>query len=236
MISELQQVRSDTDGALWVGSMVTHSQLAHATVSAPELRNLHSAAAKSANPNVRNVATVGGNICATGFSAADLVPALMSLDAEVSYTDRDGDHTELLASYIPYTSTTRVVRGVRIPTAHGTGAHIRLPLRAAGDYPVSIVTGTLALHEGVVSKTAIALGAVEEHPRRWTELEAALTGRPLDAVRAEEAARDLVSTLVARTSVGTPAQYRLAVTPSLVRKFVEKVLRQAALPVEVAAS
>lgn len=235
-IPELHSVRREEDGGLWIGAMVTHTQLAHATAQIRAFGNLHTAAAKSANPNIRNVATVGGNICATEFAAADLVPALLSLDAEVFYTDQTGAQQQPLAALLEESPGLRVVRGVRIPQAYGVGVHTRLPLRAAGDYPVAIVSGVLELGEGVITKAAISVGAVEERPRRWAELESELHGQPLDPQRAENLARELLSGLKARSSIGTPAQYRLAVIPSLVRKFISAALTETAQPTEALTS
>ncbi|GAA3313389.1 FAD binding domain-containing protein [Arthrobacter ramosus] len=229
MIPELQRVNSTDDGSLWVGSMVTHTQLAIATAGLQGFANLHTAAAKSANPNVRNVATVGGNVCSNGFSAADLVPALLSLDAKVFFTDADGAQQEPIAQFMHRpAANSLLVRGLKVPAQTGVGAHIRLTLRAAGDYSVAIVSGTLNLDDGVVSQAAISLGSVEAVARRWGSLETAITGQPLDARQAEDFAKDLLHELVPRESIGTPAQYRLVVTPSLVRRFIEAV--QAAAP------
>jgi carbon-monoxide dehydrogenase medium subunit len=77
-------------GDVRIGACVTHAQLASATAKEPWLRVLHVAAGQSANPAVRRVATVGGNLCTIDFPAADLVPALLCLDAEVVVADRAG--------------------------------------------------------------------------------------------------------------------------------------------------
>jgi carbon-monoxide dehydrogenase medium subunit len=235
-IPDLQQVNFSDDGSLHIGSMVTHSRLALATIGKPELGSLHTAAAKSANPNVRNVATLGGNICAKGFSAADLVPALLSLDAVVTFADADGGHARTLSQFLQMPPAARIIHSIRIPPRKGFGAHIRLPLHSEGDYPVAIVTGVVELAGGVLANAAISLGSVEESPRRWTDLEQALIGEPLDAIHAENKAKTLLQGLNARTSVGTPGEYRVAVTPSLVRKFIEATHSAAAWKLEAAAS
>lgn len=66
-----------------IGALVTHRDLAERLPADGPLAALVRAAATSAFPAVRNVATVGGNLCAGPFPEADLVPALLALDAEV---------------------------------------------------------------------------------------------------------------------------------------------------------
>ena len=89
-ISKIEELRSvDILGSeISIGSCVTHAELAHALAPLPECRALAQAAARSANPSIRGVATLGGNLCACGFAAADLVPALICLEAEVELARR----------------------------------------------------------------------------------------------------------------------------------------------------
>ena len=66
-----------------IGACVTHAELARELASVPDCRALALAAGNAANPAIRQVATIGGNLCAANFAAADLVPALLCLDAEI---------------------------------------------------------------------------------------------------------------------------------------------------------
>src|SRR5262249_6063029 len=71
----------DREGS--IGACITHAELARELAAVPDCRALASAAANAANPAIRQVATIGGNLCALNFAAADLVPALLCLDAEI---------------------------------------------------------------------------------------------------------------------------------------------------------
>ena len=57
---------------------VTHAELAAAVAEIPGLEVLASAAERSADPAIRAMATIGGNLPASDFAAADCVPALLS--------------------------------------------------------------------------------------------------------------------------------------------------------------
>ena len=66
-----------------IGACVTHAEIARELTSVPDCRALALAAGNAANPAIRQVATIGGNLCAANFAAADFVPALLCLDAEI---------------------------------------------------------------------------------------------------------------------------------------------------------
>ena len=75
-IQELTAIRIDTD-VVEIGAMVTHAALASVLADLPEFDVLATAAGRSANPAIRAMATVGGNLSTSGFAAADCVPALL---------------------------------------------------------------------------------------------------------------------------------------------------------------
>jgi carbon-monoxide dehydrogenase medium subunit len=214
------------DGVTTIGAAVTHRELAGALGTEPAARwhrGLASAAARSANPAVREVATVGGNLCAVGFAAADLVPALLAADAEVVVRAPDARRTTI-AQFLADPARGRpglLVEAVRIPHHYPMSAHVRLPLRAAGDYPAVIVSVAARLQEdGRVDRIRIALGAVAAVAFGWTDLEDVLCGEPLSAEFAYAAAADLRAGLPARDGLDAGAWYRREVTPALVRRAV----------------
>lgn len=84
-IPELHAIKIDAD-VVEVGAAVTHAALA----DLPEFDVLTAAASRSANPAIRTMATIGGNLATTAFAAADCVPALLCLDAEVEIASRGG--------------------------------------------------------------------------------------------------------------------------------------------------
>ncbi|MFC0191270.1 FAD binding domain-containing protein [Aureimonas pseudogalii] len=151
----------------------------------PDLAALAEAAGQFANPAVRNVATVGGNLCSTNFAAADLVPALICLEAEVELVDgtrRDRIAIERFLETRSVLPPGRIVARVLMPRSVGRSTHVRLPLRKAGDYPVAIAS----LHvepddRGNVGAIRVAVGSAEATATRWPGLEGCLAGRPLEA-------------------------------------------------------
>jgi aerobic carbon-monoxide dehydrogenase medium subunit len=226
-IAELTEIRIDAD-LVEIGAAVTHAALAASLTDLPEFNVLATAAGRSANPAVREMATVGGNLATSGFAAADCVPALLCLDAEVEISSR-GDRTRIgLDRFLQIRSTLepgRLLSRIILPRRDRKTAHARLPLRKSGDYPAAIVSFAVSFDAASrVQAARIAVGSIEPVARRWLRLEAALVGRPLDPTQAADVAAELVSEFTGRDSVELPAWYRVSVLPSLVRRAATTAL------------
>jgi len=231
-IEELRQV-SLSETEVVIGAGVSHSQLAHALASNPPCHGLAYAAGHSANPAIRNVATVGGNLCAAGFAAADLLPALMSLGAQVDLEGRAGADRISLERFVEIRDTLQpghLICKIIVPLDRRSAqrsAHVRLPLRRAGDYPVAIVSVAVSLSPGgVVEHACVVVGSVEPIPRRWPAMEAALTGRLLDSKLAIASAEAAADEFVGRDGVEAPGWYRVKVLPTLMGRVIEQLTRQ----------
>lgn len=226
-IAELNAIRIATN-AIEIGAAVSHTALAAGLADLPECAVLAAAAGRSANPAIRGMATIGGNLSTSEFAAADCVPALLCLDAEVEVSGRDGrdrislEHfLEIRGSLVPGRLVTRIM----LPRAERKTAHIRLPLRQAGDYPVAIVSLAVSIDAtGRVDAARIAVGSVESVARRWRRLEAALAGRPLDADDAARTASSLMGEFAGRDGLDAPGWYRVSVLPGLVRRAAAAAL------------
>ena len=151
-----------TPEAAEIGAAVSHTRLAQALAGIPDLAPLALAAGASANPGVRRAASLGGNLCAQAFPAADLACALLALEADVDLERLSGPGRLPLAEFLARREALlpgALVAGVRIARRPGrVGAHARLPLRAAGDYPVAIVSLAAGVADGRLLRPVIAVG------------------------------------------------------------------------------
>ena len=212
-----------SDGEIAIGACVTHAQLAAALADAVDCRALTMAAASAANPAIRQVATIGGNLCAAQFAASDLAPALLCLDADVETEASGGTERMSTCQFL----ARRTGSGPRDaaeahhrPRTPARSVHVRLPLRKAGDYPVAIVSiaGAVPPSDGAVERIRIAVGSVEPVARRSETLEALLSGRVLDPQHAFEMADAECGIFQGRDGVEAPGWYRVKVLPSLLRR------------------
>ncbi|MFC5996293.1 FAD binding domain-containing protein [Pseudonocardia hispaniensis] len=202
-----------------VGALTTHTALAGLAVP-PALGALRQAAHYSAFPQVRNVATLGGNIGASGFAEADLVPALLALEARLVLAGPGGRTTVDLATYL-------AERGARPPgeimvaaelpaAATRRSGYARLTVRGGGEYAIaSVAISVDAAPDGTVTDARVAVGSVEPLARRCPAAEAALRGVPLSAVTARAAGAAAAAECTPRSGLDAPGWYRTAVLPSL---------------------
>jgi carbon-monoxide dehydrogenase medium subunit len=215
-----------------IGASTSHAELAAALTEVTGFRALHVAAVKSANPAIRNLATVGGNICTGGFAAADLVPALLCLSASLEFSGADGLERVPLETFLKTGSAVlpgRILTRVIVPRRPRRSAHARLPLKKAGDYPVAIVSASIALGEnGTVEDAVIAVGSVEHSARRWTSLETAIRGRRPTPADVAMLAKETAGAFQGRDGVEAPGWYRVKVLPELARRAFEDLAERKA--------
>ncbi|MCV3205292.1 FAD binding domain-containing protein [Mesorhizobium sp. YC-39] len=226
-IAELRSVEM-TDDEIHIGACVTHADLIAALAGVEGCDGLVAAAGGAANPAVRQMATVGGNLCTSDFPASDLSPALLCLDASVELRTPSGQERVPLGRLLDIRRTLEpgtLVTGVVIARKPVQTGHSRLPLRKAGDYPVAIVSMAVALgSDGLIEDIKVAVGSVEASARRWPQLEAQLLGHPLDPAKAYELAKAGVGVFAGRESVEAPGWYRVQVLPTLVRRAAQAAL------------
>ena len=186
-IEELGGIHAD-NGTLVIGSTATHREIERSSLVLEHLPALAAMERDVANIRVRNVGTLGGNLC---FSDPHSDPAtfLLALDAEV---DHDGGRTRLADFMVgPYETALgqgQLLRAVRIPIpAPGTGiAHRKLSFH---ERPAATVAAAVRAENGMVVGASIAVGSVGARPVRATAAAEALVGKPsTDAAALAEAA------------------------------------------------
>jgi len=226
-IAELDTV-DVTRGSIRIGACVTHARLVAGLASIDQCRGLVAAAGSAANPSIRQLATVGGNLCTWSFAASDLVPALLALDATIELASPEGRRTMSLAAFLHQRKNLppgTLLTGTMFERKPLRTGHARLPLRMAGDYPVAIVSIAAELVlGGKVEDIRVAVGSVESSPRRWHWLEQQLNGSLLEVERVAELAKAGANDFSGRESVEVPAWYRVQVLPTLVRRATLAVL------------
>lgn len=203
-----------------VGAAVTHEALGRSLTGITGLEGIVAAAMAAANPAIRRVATVGGNLCTQDFAAADLLPALLATGALLELQSGEGPHLVPIDTFLKDRKMlldgailSRIILDRKILTS----AHVRLPLRKAGDYPVAVVSMAVDIN----GRIAMAVGSVEPVARRWSSLEDAFAarpgGRPASAEEAAELAREC-NDFHGRDGTEADGWYRRQVLPALVRR------------------
>ncbi len=216
----------EKENELKIGALVS----IHALLKNPLIKSqwgvLHQAAEVMASPQVKNMATIGGNLC-NGSPAADLPPPLMVLSATISVAGPDGERIVPIEDFFVGPGKTvlaknEIVTAVRIPLPITQAACRYVKFSPGRPSDLALVGVAVLVKEnssGVCTNVRIALGAVAEKPIRALRAEKFLIGRdvneevfttagtiaseearPIDDLRGSAWYRlEMIKTLVART-------------------------------------
>lgn len=226
-VSELGGIRAE-NGAIVVGSTVTHREIERSPLVLDQLPSLAAMERQVANIRVRNVGTLGGNLC---FSDPHSDPAtfLLALEAEAEYDGRRVPLSEFLAG--PYQTALghgQLLAAVRIPVppAGTVVAHRKL---AFHERPAATVACAVRVDGGAVADVRIAVGSVGARAVRATSAERALTGRAVDdAAAVAEAAALAAEASEAFDDANGSAEYKRQLVRVLVgRCFADATRRMA---------
>ncbi len=190
-IEELRGIRAE-DGAIVIGATTTHREIERAPLVLERLPALAAMERNVANIRVRNVGTLGGNLC---FSDPHSDPAtfLLALGADVDY---DGGRLPLQDFLVgPYETALghgQLLRAVRIPVpGPGTGiSHRKISFH---ERPAATVTCTVRIEGSTIAEAAVAVGSVGARAVRADAAERSLLGRSVEDTEARAGAAVLAA-------------------------------------------
>lgn len=233
-VSRIGEMRGieESGGVITVGAAVTHAELA----ASPQIRGvapvLAQAAREVGSPEIRNVATIGGNVV-NAQPAADTALALLALEAEAEVVGVDGSRWVPLldlyrgAGISAVDSTAQVVLRFRfnVPVGQVGSAYRRLGKCKSIALPVLCAATVVRLEADQVASAAIGLGPVAPLPFRAAEAERWLVGRPSIAETIRRAAELAQEEARPRDSLLRCArEYRQAMVGVLVQSTLERAI------------
>jgi CO/xanthine dehydrogenase FAD-binding subunit len=192
----LNYIRSE-DGVLKIGATTTLSELLTSSLTTQGAYKILSDTVRELNINeVRNMATVGGEVCIAG--EVDLPTTLLAYDANIVIGGSGGTRTVPMADFhIGYLNNAlaanEMVIEVQIPRpAANTGGGFHKFERTAADLPIVNVAVRISLAaDGSCSDARVCVGAATTSgvPARSAAAEAVLLNRKIDDALIEQAAR-----------------------------------------------
>ncbi|UCG87639.1 MAG: FAD binding domain-containing protein [Gemmatimonadota bacterium] len=236
-IEELHSIELHGD-SLVIGAAVTHNQLIHSPLIRQSCFAISEAAATIGTEQIRNTATVGGNLC-TAASCADTAPILIALEARVELIGGRGRRTLALANlFVDHRRTalekceilSRII--VPVPPA-GTGAAFeKFGLRQAANISVASVAVMVRVVDQRCERASFVMGAVAPTPRISGKAAGLVEGRPVSQVSEgsellERVARAVADDAAPLDDIRGSAAFRREVTATLARRAFEKALSRA---------
>jgi carbon-monoxide dehydrogenase medium subunit len=222
-----------TRKGLRVGAAVTARQLELDPHVRSDYLALAEGGALIGSVQVRNLATVGGNLC-NGAPSADLAPPLMALEAEAVIAGPKGKRQVPLAAFFQGVRRTVLAPDellvelvIPAPGPRSGGNYLRHTPRRELDIAVVGVASQLTLSDGVCARARIALAAVAPTPVRAGAAEQALEGQPITPERIERAAELAVSAAQPISDQRGSAEFRRHLVRVLTRRTLTTALARA---------
>jgi len=230
-VADLEFVREQADGSLAIGAMTTLQTLLAAPVVSQRYDVLRETAAQIGGHELRNVATIGGNI-AGALPCADLPPALMTLGARIKLSSQRGDRWVPLEDFFPEFGRTvaeddELVAEISLPrpTSNSAGAYLKFHDRHSMDMTVVGVSAFVVRDDDGRTFRDLRLAYANGAPTvfRAKRAEAVLRGHALTEDGLEAVAETACAESNPRTSWRANGEYRL----ELIRVLTKRAIRRA---------
>jgi len=193
-VARVHHVHASNGHGVRIGAAVTARELETSPALGGPYRAIAESAALVGSLQVRNLASVGGNLC-NAAPSADMAPPLIALEAQAVIAGAGEERRVAMADF--FTGVRRTVLTpnemlveliVPPPGPHSGGQYLRHTPRRELDIAVVGVASQLTLAGGRCAKARIALASVAPTPVRATTAERALEGQPVTPELIEHAA------------------------------------------------
>src|SRR2546425_12240511 len=217
------------DGFLRIGALTRESELEESELVRTRYPLLHDTSKVIADPIVRNLATVGGNL-AHGDPANDHPATMLALGAEIVAVGPKGERRMPIATFFtgPFETGLKpdeilVEIRVPVPAARSGGAYLKLE-RKVGDFATAAVAVQVTLGaNGACEQAGIGLTNVGLTPIKASRAEAALKGKRPDEASIKQAAQLAADASQPSADLRGPVEYK----KDLIRVLTARALRKA---------
>jgi aerobic carbon-monoxide dehydrogenase medium subunit len=230
-IADLRGIRAD-GGDIVIGAMTTQHEVIASDLLAAKVPLLRETALVIADPQVRYVGTLGGNV-ANGDPGNDLPAVMLCLDATYEVAGKGG--TRRIAArefyhgaYFTALEPGEILTAVRIPVpTAGHGYAYEKLKRKVGDYATAAAAVVLTLDGGTVKSCAIGLTNVGETPLHAEAAARIITGSTLDAATVKQAVAAAEAITAPASDNRGPAAYRTKMAGVMVARALARAKTRA---------
>lgn len=237
-ITGLQGLRGveATQAGLRIGAATTWSDLIKAEMP-PACDMLKQAAREVGSVQIQNAATLAGNLC-NASPAADGVPCLLALEAEVELAGQGGIRRMPLEAFIEGPRQTALRAGEMMTAVHlpnsalgGRSGFQKLGARRYLVISIAMVAVRIVAPAGVVEEAALAVGACSAVAVRLRQVEAALVGQAFDHTLTNAIETERVAAALSPVNdIRADATYRSHAAAELLRRALRDLVHEAQTP------
>jgi carbon-monoxide dehydrogenase medium subunit len=227
-LADLQYIKEE-GGYLKIGGLTREADLESSSLLRSKYPIILDTAGMIADPQVRNLATIGGNL-AHGDPANDHPATMLALGAEIIATGTGGERTIPITDFFLSVFTTALEHGeilteirIPIPPSGSGGAYFKLE-RKVGDFATVGVAAQVTLDgDGVCRRAGIGLTNVGATPIKAGRAEGFLVGKTFDKQQINQAAQIAAGEAEPSSDLRGPAEYKV----SMIRELTKRALVRA---------
>ncbi len=230
-IADLRGIKK-TGNFLRIGSMTLWEEIETDPLVASHCPALAEAASMVANPQIRNVATVGGNLC-NAAPSADGAPPLMVMEAVLTISGPHGEREVPISDFFQgpgqhCMQPDEVLTAITIPEmpVH-TGMAFLKSGRVTQDIAVANVAVYIQMEDMVCKECRVAAGAVGPVPMALQGVESFVEGKEITPDLLLEIQDKAAGEVTPITDVRSTENYRRTITGVMVKRALEQALKQA---------
>jgi len=237
-IDELKHIHVDSK-SIRIGAATTLQEILESNVLKEQIPVLVEAVSSMGSWHLRNMATIGGNLC-NASPAADTAPPLLVLNAEVKLNSVDGERTVPLMKFFtgpkqtvlkPNELMTEII--IPKPPENSGMKFIKLGRRNAHTLSIVAVAALVKVEDERFGDVRIALNAVAPTPIRALKTEKALIGENVSIEVIEEKVKLVAEEVNPITDVRASAEYRREMSVVLTRDAIIESLKNLGFKLEV---
>ncbi|MEA5013678.1 MAG: xanthine dehydrogenase subunit XdhB [Candidatus Limiplasma sp.] len=229
-IGSLKGVAMEADGTIAIGPGNTFSEVTEHPLIQKHLPALGEAVDQAGGPQLRNIGTIGGNIC-NGVTSADSAPMLVALNAQLEITSLAGVRRVRMEDFYAGPGKVHLAHGelltrILIPKEDYegfSGHYIKYAMRNAMDIATLGCAVHVRMEAGKIADVRLAFGVAGPVPMRCRAAEEAVTGREADGETLKLFGQTALGEVNPRTSWRASKEFR----QQLVRELPGRALAQA---------
>lgn len=231
-IKELAYIIEDS-GMVRIGAMTRVSDIGESAVVKKHVPILAEAADQLGSLQIRNLGTIGGNLC-NASPAADTAPPLLVLNARVNVKNIDGQRSVPLTEFFTGPGQTilapsEILTEIQVPIPEATAGLCFVKLGRRNVFTLSVVSvATLVrLKDGTFDDVRIALGAVAPTPIRASKGEEYLTGKQTSEQTIDKGAKIVAGEVKPISDVRAGEDYRRDMSYILTKRAINLSVQRA---------
>ena len=230
-IPGLAGITTEADNSISIGAM---TKVREVEVSG-DIQQHHTALAEGASEigsiQIRNLATIGGNI-AHASPAADTVAGLLVADAQVDIASADGERSVPIDELFTGPGQTvltpgEIITRFRLPSPASGSHYIKHKIREVMDLAFIGVAAAINMDNGTITDARIGLAAVAPTPIRATEAEDLLKGNAPTPELLEQAGEAAAAGCSPISDLRCSAEHRREMVNVLTRRTLQSALERA---------